>query len=98
MSPDIGPELLNIEQQVAAIRERIRAQVAAPEGANDADTELLKRCLELFERATFHDGRYAQREDPAWQATAQKMVRTLSARLDVTPYAQPPGESHGTST
>ena len=48
--------------------------------------DLLREAAELIEYATYHDGRYNQRERPDWQETAQKLVRRMADALGRKPY------------
>ena len=50
------------------------------------DNDLLDECLILLERATYHDGRYGQKESDDWQIQAQTATHKLAMRLGRKPY------------
>jgi hypothetical protein len=55
---------------------------------HDADVDLLREALELFEYVTWHDGRYRQESSLKFQTPAQKLVNRLAERLGVEPYRE----------
>lgn len=70
-------ELERIANEAATERERSGCH----------DDELLAECLDLLERATWHDGRYGQQTCAQFQAQAQKLVPRIAARLRKNAYA-----------
>lgn len=82
-------ELDQMQKRLAEIRALVEKNAADREANGCCDDELLTDCMRLLEYATFHDGRYGQRESHAdFQEPAQKLVARLGKRLQIKPYSR----------
>jgi transcription elongation GreA/GreB family factor len=54
----------------------------------DKSIQLLREAADLIEHATYHDGRYGQRESNHWQNEAQRLVPRMAEALGREPYEQ----------
>lgn len=50
------------------------------------DLQLLNEALDSLQYVTYHDGRYRQEQNSAWQSEAQPLVHRLAKRLGRKPY------------